>query len=128
MADSNSSVRADAQDIAAALDAIRTAVRRNAGYASAAEVPAAGSTSIMASELADLAVVSAHLPVTWSRPVIGRGVALAKRGTRLLLRWYINPIVEQQNAFNEAVARAIATLEERQREIERKLAATDQPE
>jgi hypothetical protein len=29
---------------------------------------------------------------------------------RLLLRWYINPIVDQQNDFNAAVVRALAEL------------------
>ena len=54
--------------------------------------------------------VSAHLPVTWSVPVVGRAVALAKRATRLLLRWYINPIVDQQNDFNAAAVRALSDL------------------
>lgn len=120
---SEPAARTEAESVAAALEAIRSAVRRNAGYASAADVPAADSASAMVSELSDLATISAHLPVTWSTPVVGRGIALAKRGTRLLLRWYVNPIVEQQNAFNEAVVRAIAALDERQREIERRLVA-----
>ncbi len=52
--------------------------------------------------------VSAHLPITWGGPpLIGRGLAYAKRVTRLLLRWYINPIVEQQNNFNAATTRAM---------------------
>ncbi len=79
-------------------------------------------------ELADLAVVSAHLPITWNTPVVGRAISLAKRGTRLMLRWYINPIVEQQNAFNEALVQALASLEERQRQLERRLASDDQAE
>jgi hypothetical protein len=41
---------------------------------------------------------------------------------RILLRWYINPIVDQQNTFNEALVRVIASLEERLQEIERTLA------
>jgi hypothetical protein len=52
--------------------------------------------------------VSAHLPITWGGPpLIGRGLAYAKRIARLLLRWYINPIVEQQNNFNAATTRAL---------------------
>jgi hypothetical protein len=52
--------------------------------------------------------VSAHLPITWGKPpVIGRLIAYAKRAMRLLLRWYINPIVEQQNNYNAAVSRAL---------------------
>ena len=49
--------------------------------------------------------VSAHLPITWETRVLGRLNAYTKRLVRLLLRWYINPIVEQQNRFNSAVAR-----------------------
>ncbi len=54
--------------------------------------------------------VSAHLPITWDVRVFGRLLAYAKRATRLLLRWYINPIVEQQNRFNSATARAITVM------------------
>lgn len=128
MSQLNSAPRPDSRDVAAALEAIRAAVRRNAGYATASDVPPASSTSSMVSELADLATISAHRPVTWSTPVAGRALAYAKRGTRLLLRWYINPIVEQQNAFNEALVRAVAALDERQRDIERRLSASDRAE
>jgi hypothetical protein len=52
--------------------------------------------------------ISAHLPITWGGPpLIGRGLAYAKRVTRLLLRWYINPIIEQQNNYNAATTRAL---------------------
>ncbi|MFL5732739.1 MAG: hypothetical protein ACJ78Q_06015 [Chloroflexia bacterium] len=54
--------------------------------------------------------VSAHLPVTWDLRVVGRLGAYIKRLVRLLLRWYINPIVEQQNRFNSATARAIVEI------------------
>ncbi len=49
--------------------------------------------------------VSAHLPITWETRILGRLNAYTKRLVRILLRWYINPIVEQQNRFNSAVAR-----------------------
>jgi O-antigen chain-terminating methyltransferase len=49
--------------------------------------------------------VSAHLPITWEKRIVGRLNAYTKRLVRLLLRWYINPIVEQQIRFNSAVAR-----------------------
>lgn len=52
--------------------------------------------------------VSAHLPITWGGPpLVGRGLAYAKRVARLLLRWYINPIIEQQNNYNAAATRAL---------------------
>lgn len=54
--------------------------------------------------------VSAHLPITWDLPVAGRLGSYTKRLVRILLRWYINPIVEQQNRFNSATARAIVEI------------------
>ncbi|MHB9032817.1 MAG: class I SAM-dependent methyltransferase [Anaerolineae bacterium] len=58
--------------------------------------------------------VNPHLPIGW--PEMPRGIwaklsAYAKKITRRLLRWYINPIVEQQNAFNAAVTEALHSLE-----------------
>ena len=78
--------------------------------------------------------VSAHLPITWGGPpLVGRAISYAKRATRLLLRWYINPIVEQQNNYNAAVTRALlqtnAYLEQLTREnyaLEQRLAALEE--
>ena len=109
-------------DVAATLEAVRVAVRKQSGYRSAAEVPAAIASSPVA-EAAELAAVSAHLRVTWDTPVIGRAIAMSKRTMRLALRWYINPIVEQQNAFNDAVVRALVTLEARQEQLARRIDA-----
>ncbi len=54
--------------------------------------------------------ISAHLPITWDLRVVGRLGAYTKRLVRILLRWYINPIVEQHNRFNSAAARAIVEM------------------
>ncbi len=54
--------------------------------------------------------VSAHLPITWDMRVLGRLGAYTKRLVRLLLRWYINPIVEQQNHYNASVARTLTEM------------------
>ena len=54
--------------------------------------------------------VSAHLPITWDLRVVGRLGAYTKRLVRVLLRWYINPIVEQQDRFNSAVARTVVEM------------------
>lgn len=54
-------------------------------------------------------VISAHLPLKNSG-LLGRFVTLAQKITRRLLRWYINPIVEQQNMYNDAVMRTIQAL------------------
>lgn len=54
--------------------------------------------------------VSAHLPITWEARIVGRLGAYTKRAMRVLLRWYINPIVEQQNRFNSSVARTLVEM------------------
>jgi 2-polyprenyl-3-methyl-5-hydroxy-6-metoxy-1,4-benzoquinol methylase len=57
--------------------------------------------------------VNPHLPIAWPRwpaGIVPKLGALAQKVTRRLLRWYINPIVEQQNAFNAAVTRALEAL------------------
>jgi hypothetical protein len=54
--------------------------------------------------------VSAHLPITWDLPIAGRLGSYIKRVVRVLLRWYINPIVEQQNRYNQSVARSVVAL------------------
>jgi len=53
--------------------------------------------------------VSAHWPIIWKTPVQAF-FALIQRFTRRFLRWYINPIVEQQNAFNASTERTLSLL------------------
>lgn len=54
-------------------------------------------------------VISAHLPLK-NNSFIGRFITIIQKITRRLLRWYINPIVEQQNMYNDAVMRTIQAL------------------
>jgi hypothetical protein len=61
-------------------------------------------------------VVSAHWPLK-ARSLAGRPAVLVNKLVRRLLRWYINPIVEQQNAYNDAVARALRLLAEAYAEL-----------
>lgn len=53
--------------------------------------------------------VSAHWPIVWKTP-LQAFFAFIQRLTRRFLRWYINPIVEQQNAFNAATERTLNLL------------------
>jgi len=53
--------------------------------------------------------ISAHWPIVWKTP-LQAFFALVQRFTRRFLRWYINPIVEQQNAFNAAAERTLGLL------------------
>lgn len=60
--------------------------------------------------------VNPHLPIGW--PVMPRGlipklVAYTQKIVRRLLRWYINPIVAQQNEFNSAATDLLASQQTR---------------
>src|SRR6476469_7043798 len=77
-------------------------------------------------EVNDLWFVSAHLPITWRTPGFGTAIAYLKKATRVLLRWYINPIVEQQNRFNSAVARALVEMTAQQERRTREWAALEE--
>jgi hypothetical protein len=69
------------------------------------------SSSIL--RLREMQTVNSHLPIGWPtmpRDPLLKASAYLQKVTRRLLRWYINPIVDQQNRFNEAVVSAIANL------------------
>ena len=54
---------------------------------------------------------------------LGRPIVAAKRFVyRFFMRWYLAPLVEQQNAFNQSVAVALRELAARQVELQRALA------
>jgi O-antigen chain-terminating methyltransferase len=57
--------------------------------------------------------VNPHLPIGW--PEMPQGIlpkiaAIVQKVVRRLLRWYINPIVEQQNAYNSAVTTVLQSM------------------
>jgi len=51
--------------------------------------------------------VNSNLPIASTVPGLGAVLIYAKRIVRRLLRWYIDPLVEQQNRFNSAAASAL---------------------
>jgi len=69
------------------------------------------------------AKVNSHLPLLWEDPVLGRLRAIVQLVVRRLLRWYINPIVDQQNNFNAAAARALTLLAAENARLRRDLTA-----
>ncbi|NWJ46686.1 MAG: hypothetical protein HXX08_12465 [Chloroflexi bacterium] len=96
------------ENVAEVLNRLREEVRLRRERLHGSELSELRSVIKQANELWN---VSAHLPITWGTPpLIGRAIAYAKRITRLLLRWYINPIVEQQNNYNAATTRALLQL------------------
>lgn len=76
-------------------------------------------------QAADLAHVSAHFPIMWRVPVIGRALSILQRLIRIGLRWYINPIVDQVNDFNEATVTALNTIAARQEALAARIAALE---
>lgn len=68
------------------------------------------------------ATVSAHSPVGGAGR-LGAALGLGQRAVRYLLRWYINPIVEQQNNVNRALLSLDALNRAREQELVREVAA-----
>jgi hypothetical protein len=65
--------------------------------------------------------VNSHLPIGW--PDMPPGLlpklrAYTQKIMRRLLRWYINPLVDQQNVFNTAVTEALISLSVRMEQQE----------
>ncbi len=97
-------------EVGAILEQLRAEVRaRRLARGIAAEGPLERDLGRALDELELHRVVSAHWPLT-ARTLPGRVVALVNKIVRRALRWYINPIVEQQNAYNDAAARALRLL------------------
>jgi len=97
-------------EVGAILEQLRTEVRaRRLARGVAAEGPLERDLGRALDELELHRVVSAHWPLT-ARTLPGRVVALVNKIVRRALRWYINPIVEQQNAFNAATVHALQAI------------------
>jgi hypothetical protein len=71
-------------------------------------------------EVEALRAVTAHWPIAGQTPR-ERGAAFVQRVVRRALQWYITPIVQQQNSYNAAVARALQLLLEAQLELAREV-------
>lgn len=104
-----------AADVAAALRALKYEVRRQRhaleGEGAVAADAWLGPANLQAVQIT--AHVDPHQPIAWPEwppGIVPKITAFLKKVTRRLLRWYINPIVEQQNAFNAATAQALSDL------------------
>src|SRR5215217_9293795 len=99
-------------DVASILEGLRAEVRaRRLEQGQAEEGPLERDLRRSLDEIELHRVISAHWPLL-GKSVPQRVVALINKLVRRYLRWYINPIVEQQNAYNDAVARALRLLAE----------------
>jgi hypothetical protein len=99
-------------DVASILEGLRAEVRaRRQAQGQAEEGPLERDLRRSLDEIELHRVISAHWPLL-GKTMPQRVVALVNKLVRRYLRWYINPIVEQQNAYNDAVARALRLLAE----------------
>jgi hypothetical protein len=103
-------------DVAAILEALRAEVRAQRAAQGGAETGTAlgaieRELHHAAEQLEITRVVSAHWPLE-GKGLSERAWILVHKVVRYGLRWYINPIVDQQNAFNDAAARALRLLVE----------------
>src|SRR5262245_8959157 len=97
-------------DIGALLEALRAEVRaRRLAQGHAEPGPAERELARALDEIELYRVVSAHWPLL-GKTLPQRAIALVNKLVRRYLRWYINPIVEQQNAYNDTVARTLRLL------------------
>ena len=97
-------------DIASILEGLRTEVRaRRLAQGQTEEGPLERDLRRSLDEIELHRVVSAHWPLL-GKTVPQRVVALINKLVRRYLRWYINPIVEQQNAANAATTVALLAL------------------
>jgi hypothetical protein len=108
------------EEVAALLEALRAEVRDRRLAAQPADDPLARDLERCLDEIELHRVVSAHWPLI-GQTLPQKGVAFVNKVVRRLLRWYINPIVEQQNAYNDAVARALRLLAEAYADLDRQV-------
>jgi hypothetical protein len=102
----------DPTDVGAILQALRAELlaRRAASAGAAAQGNELERQLARSAEQLEIArVVSAHWPLEGAT-LLQRAWLLAHKLVRRGLRWYINPIVEQQNAFNDVAARSLRLL------------------
>jgi hypothetical protein len=102
------------------VDRIRRLVLDRHGVADSTEDT--GSHRPRIDDVSRLATVTAHWGISSAVPLFGPFIVYWRRVVRILLRWYINPIVEQQNRFNQAVVRALFDLQLENDELRAELA------
>jgi hypothetical protein len=115
-------------DVAAILAELRDEVRaRRLGLGQLEPGPLERDLQRSLDEIELHRVVSAHWPLT-GKTLPRRAINLVNKVVRRALRWYINPIVEQQNAYNDAVARTLRILADAYIDLGEQIAAARAPE
>jgi len=110
MTETNSHPTLGQADVAAILDQLRAEVRaRRVAQGQIELSPLERDLQRSLDEIELYRVVSAHWPLL-GKTLPQRAVALLNKLVRRYLRWYINPIVEQQNAANAATRAALLAI------------------
>ncbi len=121
----------DKPDVAAILDTLREEVRARRQALAQRDEQSAAYQALerqihhSLEQLEITRVVSAHWPLS-GRTLPERGIAFVNRVVRRYLRWYINPIVDQQNEFNDVSARLLRLLAEAHSDLREQLATLKQ--
>ena len=102
---------------------VRAAILQRHGVDALAPPAVAGSPLNRAVRLA---TINSHWAIVSDLPVVGPVVVVVRRAIRIALRWYINPIVEQQNAFNQASVAALHELEIENSRLRERIAELEQ--
>jgi predicted nucleic acid-binding protein len=111
-------------DVAGILEGLRAEVRaRRLAQGQIEESPLERDLRRSLDEIELHRVVSAHWPLIGTT-LPQRAIALINKLVRRYLRWYINPIVEQQNAYSDTVARALRLLAEAYADLGEQIAGT----
>ena len=104
---------AEIEEIRAILAELQEEIRRNRPVQGEAE-----RASGLLAMVQERQWVNSHLPIGWPampKGLINKLIAYLQKVTRRLLRWYITPLVEQQNAYNKAVTAALYAQDEASR-------------
>lgn len=110
MSNPNSQPTLSQADVATILDQLRAEVRaRRVAQGQIEPSPLERDLQRSLDEIELYRVVSAHWPLL-GKTLPQRAVALLNKLVRRYLRWYINPIVEQQNAANVATRAALLAI------------------
>ncbi len=131
---SDTAVAADdeRERVAAVLEQLRAGVRQRQAEATTlgagAALGAAGAGERLGSaalarllQLRESEYVREPVP-TSPRPGLGRWIVLARKaGYKLFGKWLVRPLLEQQNAFNQAVAAALQELLESEARLRRQV-------
>jgi len=109
---------AEREDVAEVLGKLKEEIRRR--RPAETDPVLAERTAILRRVYATMRV-NPHLPIGWPKlppGILPKVVAVTQKLVRRLLRWYINPIVEQQNAFNAASTGALESLVQQMERLE----------